>query len=103
MAIDVERRTKEDDPVYQAAVKRAEELQGYYVHLLVYLTVNAGLFAINLLTRGDSGDWWFYWPLAGWGIGLVIHTLTTFTGVFSESWKARKAVELYEERRGRAA
>jgi hypothetical protein len=99
MALDLEHRTTEDDPAYRAAVKRAEELQGYYTHLLVYLVVNAGLFTINLLTRDGGGGWWFYWPLAGWGIGLVIHTLVTFTGVFSESWKARKAAELYAGRR----
>ncbi|HET9672994.1 MAG TPA: 2TM domain-containing protein [Actinomycetota bacterium] len=99
MATDLERRT-DIDPAYRAAEKRAEELQGFYTHLLVYLVVNAGLFAINLLTKGGDGGWWFYWPLAGWGIGLVIHALTTFTGVFSESWKERKAAEIYRERHG---
>lgn len=99
MATDLERPTRDDDPAYRAAVKRAEELQGYWIHLLVYLVVNTGLFTINALSRGGDGDWWFYWPLAGWGIGLIIHTLVTFTGVFGESWKARKATEIYEHRR----
>jgi 2TM domain-containing protein len=99
MALDVEHRTMDDDPAYGAALKRAEELQGYYTHVLVYLVVNAGLFTINLLTRDGGGGWWFFWPLAGWGIGILIHTLVTFTGVFSDSWKARKAAELYADRR----
>ena len=49
MSTELEPRTDED-PAYEAAVKRAEELQGYYIHLLVYTIVNGGLFAINLLT-----------------------------------------------------
>lgn len=87
----------------RAADKRAEELQGYYIHLLVYLTVNTGLFLINLVTRGSGGDWWFFWPLLGWGIGVLVHTVVTFGGVFSESWRQRKADELYERSRRRPA
>jgi len=94
MSTELEPRTAED-PAYEAAVKRAEELQGYYIHLLVYTIVNGGLFAINLLTKSDEGAWWFVWPLAGWGIGLAIHTMVMFAGIFSEGWKARKAEEIY--------
>jgi 2TM domain len=90
---------RDDDPAFKAAMERAEQLQGFYTHLLVYLVVNAGLFLINLLSRGEDGGWWFYWPLAGWGIGLLIHGLTTFTGLFSEDWKARKAAEIYQRTR----
>lgn len=88
-----------EDAAYRAAQKRAEMLQGYYIHLVVYVVVNAALFAINALTRGDSGTWWFYWPLLGWGVGLLMHTLVTFGGLFSEDWKERKAADLYERAR----
>jgi hypothetical protein len=100
MGTEVEVRPK--DGTYEAAEKRAEELQGFYIHLLVYAVVNLGLFAINFLTKGDGGGWWFYWPLAGWGIGLGVHALAVFAGVFGEHWKERKAAELYErsQRRG---
>ena len=84
------------DEGYEAARRRAEELQGYYIHLVVYVLVNAGLFAINALTRGGEDGWWFYWPLAGWGIGLLIHTAVTFLGVFGEDWKERKALQIME-------
>jgi hypothetical protein len=88
-----------EDPLFRAAEKRAEMLQGYYIHLLVYAAINLGLFLINLVTRGDSGGWWFYWPLLGWGIGLLVHTLVTFGGVFSDEWRERKAVQLYDRSR----
>jgi fatty acid desaturase len=93
----------DEDPIYRRARKRAEELQGFYIHLVVYATVNLSLFAINALTRGENGGWWFYWPLLGWGIALIIHALTTFGGVFSEDWRERKAEELYERSRRDAA
>jgi hypothetical protein len=89
-----------EDPLLHSAKKRAEELQGFYIHLFVYAAVNAGLFAINALTR-DGGAWWFYWPLLGWGIGLTIHALVTFAGLFSQDWKERKAAELYDRARRR--
>jgi hypothetical protein len=88
-----------DDRAYQAAEKRAEELQGFYIHLLVYVVVNAGLFVINVLSRGENGSWWFYWPLTIWGLALAIHALATFGGVFGPRWKERKTEELYERNR----
>jgi hypothetical protein len=57
----------QEDVAYKAALERAEMLQGYYTHLLVYVVVNTGLFFIDLFTRGNDGGWWFYWPLLGWG------------------------------------
>ena len=91
--------TRRDDDAYEAAQKRAEELQGFYIHLLIYVVVNLGLFLINVLTKGDGGNWWFYWPLAGWGIGLGVHALAVFAGVFGEDWKQRKTDQLYERAR----
>jgi hypothetical protein len=88
----------QQDEAYKAALKRAEMLQGYYIHVLVFAVVNTGLFLINLLTRGEDGPWWFLWPLAAWGIALAINTLVVFAAVFTEGWKQRKADELY--RRG---
>ncbi len=95
MSTDFKQRAPQEDRAYEAALERAEMLQGYYTHLLVYAVVNAGLFLINWFTRGDSGTWWFYWPLIGWGIGLAIHTMVVFGGVFGEGWKRRKADEIY--------
>lgn len=86
------------DPAYAAALQRAETLQAYYTHLLVFAVINAGLFFLNLLTRGDDGSWWFIWPLGVWGIAVAIHTLVVFGGVFSQDWKQRKADEIYQRR-----
>jgi hypothetical protein len=49
---------------------------GFYVHLAAYLAVNALLVCVNLLTT--PGRLWFYWPLVGWGVGLLAHALAAF-------------------------
>jgi hypothetical protein len=86
-----------------AARRRAAELQGFYIHLLVFFVINGGLFAINAITRGAGGTWWFYWPLMGWGIALLIHAATVYVGVFSEDWRDRKARQILERRGGGSA
>lgn len=80
----------DEEQRFQAAKRRAENLQGLYIHLIVYAIVNGCLFAINALTRGEDGTWWCLWVMGIWGIGLLIH-LTTFLGVFSPDWAERKA------------
>ena len=44
---------------------------GFKIHLLAYLSVNALLLVINLMTTPNT--YWFFWPLLGWGIGIVGH------------------------------
>ncbi|MEW6059731.1 MAG: 2TM domain-containing protein [Actinomycetota bacterium] len=76
---------------FRIAKQRAEQLQGFYIHLIVYLVVNAGLFALNAIQR-DGGGWWFYWAAAGWGIGLLVHAASLLR-IFSPDWVERKARE----------
>lgn len=42
-----------------------------YTHSVIFMIVNAGLTAMNLVRNPDR--LWFYWPLIGWGAGLVLH------------------------------
>lgn len=90
------RASAQEDPV-RRAMKRAEEIQGLYIHFMVYLVINAGLFVINLLTRGDGGGWWFLWPAAIWAIALLIHGLAIYVPVFSPDWAERRAARMLEE------
>ena len=86
------------EKAYKRARERAEAIQGLYIHLLVYVVINAGLFAINWFTRGDDGVWWFYWPMIGWGIGLLIHVLVVVAPVFSSEWVERRAERILNNR-----
>lgn len=81
---------------YEKARERAETLQGFYIHVLVYVVVNVGLFLINYFTTGGDGPWWFQWPVLGWGIGLAIHAVTVVAPVFGSDWVDRKATRLQE-------
>ena len=46
---------------------------GFFFHFSAFVLVNAILIAVNLLLTPDK--LWFYWPLLGWGIGIVAHGL----------------------------
>lgn len=86
-----------DQERYERARKRVEAIKGFYIHLLIYLFVNAGLLLINVLT--SPGSWWFYWPLLGWGIGLAVHAIGVF-GVgnwFSKEWEEREIRKILEK------
>jgi uncharacterized membrane protein len=64
-------------PTDLPGVNRGEKARaGFYIHLTVYLAVNALLVCINLLTTPDR--LWCQWPLLGWGIGLLAHALAVF-------------------------
>lgn len=88
--------------VRERAKKRVEEIKGFYVHLGVYLIVNAGLFAIDMLT--SPGTTWFYWPLLGWGIGMAIHAFAFFTEgrLLGPEWEERKVQEIVQREELRA-
>jgi len=67
-----------DQVTRDEAKQKAQAVKEFYQHLTVYAVVNVLLFVINLVT--SRGNWWFYWPLLGWGIGVVAHGLTVFLG-----------------------
>jgi hypothetical protein len=91
----------DDQSAYERAKRRMEEIRGFYTHLLVYAVVNAFLFLVNWLN--SPGDWWFYWPLLGWGIGVVAHGLSVFAGggFWGKDWEERKIKQLMEKDSGR--
>ncbi len=92
--------TAPDTEAYERARRRVQAMRGFYVHALVYVCVNAGLITIDLLT---GPPWWVYWPLFGWGVGLLAHGLSVFAGsrFLGADWEERRIAELVErERRG---
>ncbi len=51
---------------------------GFWIHLAVFLVVNAGLITLNLVRSPDK--LWFHWVLIGWGAGLLLNGFCVFTG-----------------------
>jgi hypothetical protein len=63
----------------------------------VYVLVNLLLVGINLLTPGRL---WFYWPLLGWGIGLLAHFVAVKGGgILGPEWEERKIRALLDKQR----
>lgn len=58
------------------ARKRVTERRDFGSHLVAYLVVNSFLVFIWAIT--GAGYFWPAWVLAGWGIGLVMHTWEVF-------------------------
>jgi len=87
----------DDRAKYERARKRVKELKGFYRHLAVYLLVNAFLLVINLVT--SPYELWFYWPLLGWGIAVLIQAASVFGGerFWGKDWEERKIKELVEK------
>lgn len=86
-----------DDPAYQKAKERVDEIKAFYTHLFVYLGVNIGLVLINIATSPNA--FWFHWAILGWGIGLIVHALVVFgfESLFGPDWEERKIKEYMEK------
>lgn len=77
----------------ERAERRVEARRALMSHALVYVLVNSGLVAIDWYTGG--GIEWAWWPMAGWGIGLVSHAASTW---FALSGNHESAVQREMER-----
>ncbi len=88
-----------EDKDYEKARKRVDDLKGWYSHLTAYIVVNIFLFLLNALS--SPGNWWFYWPLLGWGVGLASHGLATFAWMpfMKDDWEERKIKEIMDRRK----
>lgn len=64
--------TSSRDPIEQQARRRAGMKLGLYIHALVYVAVNLGLFVLDTVKGGPR---WSWYPMFGWGLGLAIHAL----------------------------
>ena len=61
---------------YKRAQKRVKQKKEFFQHLSSYIVMSLFFVILNMLTSPDT--WWFYWPMLGWGLGLVMHYVTIF-------------------------
>lgn len=87
----------EENISYYRAKQKVEALKAFYVHFILYLLFNLGLFALNLFTSPDT--LWFFWPLLGWGLGVLIHALIVFGAniFFGKRWEEKKIRKIMEK------
>ena len=83
---------------YERARERVQLLRSFYITLTLYIVVNTGLFVLDMLTT--SGPW-FFWPLLGWGIGMIAFALKVFGPTYriGSDWEARKIREYLDRER----
>lgn len=79
-----------ENTAYTKAKYKVEKLKGFYGNLTSYCIVIPLLMLLNLTT--SSNYLWFFWPMFGWGIGVVFHAISVF-GITS-NWEERKIQEL---------
>ncbi|MGC1205584.1 MAG: 2TM domain-containing protein [Flavobacteriaceae bacterium] len=82
---------------YERALKRVEELKGFYYNLIAYCLVIPFLIFVNYKTYW--GFHWFWFPIFGWGLGLSFHYYHVFVnnGIFGRKWEERKIQEFIQE------
>ncbi len=81
---------------YEKAAKRVEELKGFYGNLISYCIFIPFLIFINFQTSPKYH--WFWWPMLGWGIGVISHGIKTFgIGTDWEERQIKKYMEKEEE------
>jgi len=82
---------------YIKAKKRVDNLKGFYSNLLSYCVVIPFLIFINLMT--SSNHLWFWWPMFGWGIGIIFHAFSVFNHKIGlgKEWEERKIREYMNE------
>ena len=82
---------------YFFAKKRVDEIKGFYGNLISYIIFNGFFLILNLIT--SPNELWFFWPLIGWGIGVVFHGMKVFNyyPFLGKNWEERKINELIEK------
>ena len=87
--------SKEDK--YIRAKKKVENLKGFYSNLLAYVLVIPFLIFINLKT--SPNHLWFWWPMLGWGVGIVFHAFGVFGHniVLGKDWEEKKIKEMMDK------
>jgi len=82
----------DDSRMYEEARERVKKKKDFYGHLTTYVIVGIFFFVLNMLT--SPFDWWFYWPMLGWGIGLASHYFSAFglpgAEALDEEWEQRE-------------
>ncbi|TVZ55157.1 LytS/YehU family sensor histidine kinase [Lutibacter sp. Hel_I_33_5] len=81
---------------YVKAIERVEKLKEFYQNLVSYCLVIPFLIFINLNTAPQFQ--WFWFPMIGWGIGLLFHFLevNNYSIFLGKNWEDRKIKEMMD-------
>jgi len=85
--------------------KRVKAKKAFLTHAGVYVAVALFFLVMNIATFDESGEWWFFFPMLPWGVGLLIHYFSVFgfpgTQNLVEKWEieetAREMRQMHED------
>lgn len=83
-------KPEDGDKAYERAKKRVKEIKSFYGNLISYCVIIPFLIIINLIT--NPKHIWFYFPMLGWGIGVLAHGMNVFA--IGKNWEEKKIREL---------
>jgi hypothetical protein len=89
----------DDQERYRRARRRVRQIRAFYLHFSLFMIVNIILHLINFLATPRT--YWAFWPLLGWGVGLLPHGLATYRWMpfVGKEWEERKIRELMDKDR----
>jgi 2TM domain-containing protein len=91
-----------ESAVRERALAQLKRKRGFRTHLLAYILVNSFLWLIWAVVLTAVDGPWFPWPvlpMAGWGIGIVLHAWDTYgRKPFTEAEVSREVERLRESR-----
>lgn len=82
-----------EQEAYYRAKKRVEDIKGFFGNLVSYSVVIPFLIFINYRTSWDYQ--WFWFPMLGWGMGIIFHAFGVFG--YGKEWEERKIKEILEK------
>jgi two-component system LytT family sensor kinase len=80
----------DEQEAYYRAKKRVEEIKGFFGNVVSYCVVIPFLIFINYKTSWNYQ--WFWFPMLGWGMGLIFHAFGVFG--YGKAWEERKIKEI---------
>lgn len=86
-----------DKIAYDKAKRKVKEIKGFYVNLTCYCLIMPILIYVNL--RFMPQFQWFWFSLAGWGVGVAFHGMGAFDWYpfLGRGWEERKLKQLMDE------
>ncbi len=79
---------------YRKAARRVKDLKGFYSNLISYCVVIPFLIFVNLYTSPKY--FWFWWPMLGWGLSLVLNAVKIF-GI-SSNWEEKQIQKILDKK-----
>lgn len=88
---------QEFDDSYVRARKHVEELKEFYYNIISYCFVIPFLIFVNYYTSWHFQ--WFWFPLFGWGFGIIVHAYKVYVndGLLGRGWERRKIEQFMRE------